>query len=114
MCQVSLAQDAGLYRPSDADALRVSEAKASRRNIEASLKDYLVVFDSGRDSDHPRLGLPLASFGDGRVNLAYDLSARHVMAQWTLAQTSAYGKKVNYRAYLGESGVVNLTMSTRF
>jgi len=105
-CNASFAQNA--------DKLLVSHARDSRTKLEASVKDYLVVFNSHQDLDRARVGIPLASFADGTVNLAYDVSGRNVMAQWTFAQSSAYGNKVNYRAYFGDSGVVSLAVSTRF
>ena len=66
------------------------------------------------DGDSARLGIPLASFAEGQLNVAYDLSGRNVMAQWNFAQTSAFGTKINYRAYVGESGMVSLGVSSRF
>ena len=51
---------------------------------------------------------------EGQLNVAYDLSGRNVMAQWNFAQTSAFGTKINYRAYVGESGMVSLGVSSRF
>lgn len=98
----------------NADKLMVSHARDSRTKLESSVKDYLVVFNSHQDMDRARVGIPLASFADGTVNLAYDVSGRNVMAQWTFAQTSAYGNKINYRAYVGDSGVVSVAVSTRF
>jgi len=105
-CSASFAQDA--------DKLLTAHARDSRVKLESSVKDYLVVFNSHQDLDRARVGIPLASFADGAFNIAYDLSGRNVMAQWTFAQSSAYGNKINYRAYVGDSGVVSLAVSTRF
>ena len=94
-CSASFAQNA--------DKLLTAHARDSRVKLESSVKDYLVVFNSRQDLDRARLGIPLASFADGAVNIAYDLSGRNVMAQWTFAQSSAYGNKIKYRAYVGDS-----------
>ena len=98
----------------DADKLLTSQVRDSRMKLEASVKDYLVVFNANQDVDQARLGIPLASFAEGRVNFAYDISGRNLMAQWNFAQTSAYGNKIRYHAYVGDSGVVSLAVSTRF
>ena len=77
-CSASFAQNA--------DKLLTAHARDSRVKLESSVKDYLVVFNSHQDLDRARVGIPLASFADGAVNIAYDLSGRNVMAQWTFAQ----------------------------
>jgi len=98
----------------EADKLMASQARDSRVKLESSMKDFLVVFDTHQDGDRARLGIPLASFAEGQLNVAYDLAGRNVMAQWNFAQTSAFGTKINYRAYVGESGMVSLGVSSRF
>ena len=122
-CQASLAQDSGPLpsrsaarptTPADSDKTLLPEADNSRQRIETSLKNYLVAFDSRHDSNRKRLGLPLASSSDKLFNIAYDLSGRSVMVQWKFAQSSAYGNKVNYHAYVGEAGTVSLAISTNF
>ncbi len=97
-----------------ADKAMVLEADGARRKAEASLGQYLVAFDSRYDSNRKQVGLPLASLADDTLHLAYDPSGKNVMAQWRFAQTSAMGQKFNYQAYVGESGVVNFVISSKF
>jgi len=97
-----------------ADKALVSDADNARKKAEASLGEYLVAFDSRYDSNRKRVGLPLGSFADDTLHIAYDLSGKNVMAQWRFAQSSALGQKLNYQAYVGESGVVNFVISTKF
>jgi hypothetical protein len=120
---VSFAQEVGLS-PSryanlsatqmNSDKVLLSEVDNSIKNIESNLKDYFVAFDSRHDSNRKRVGLPLTSFADGMFSVAYDISGRSLMAQWKIAQSSAYGNKISYHAYLGESGMVNFAVSTHF
>jgi hypothetical protein len=120
---VSFAQEVGLS-PSryaslsatqmNSDKVLLSEVDNSIKNIESNLKDYFVAFDSRHDSNRKRVGLPLTSFADGMFSVAYDISGRSLMAQWKIAQSSAYGNKISYHAYLGESGMVNFGVSTHF
>ncbi len=92
----------------------MSEVDQSIKNFETNLRDYFVAFDSRHDSNRKRVGLPLTSFAGGMFNVAYDISGRSLMAQWKIAQSSAYGNKISYHAYLGESGMINIAASTHF
>ncbi len=100
--------------PTNSDKVLLSEVENSSKNIETNLREYFVAFDSRHDSNRKRIGLPLTSFADGMFSLAYDISGRSLMAQWKIAQSSAYGNKISYHAYVGESGMVNIAASTHF
>jgi hypothetical protein len=97
-----------------ADKALVSDAGHTRSKVESSLKGYLVAFDSRSESRRLKVGLPLASFADDTVQIAYDVGGKNVMAQWKFAQSQAMGQKLNYQAYVGESGTVNFVISSRF
>ncbi|MEI8028714.1 MAG: hypothetical protein WCH35_02890 [Comamonadaceae bacterium] len=121
--QVSFAQEAGRLppryaslsaTPTNSDKVLLSEVDNSIKDIESNLKEYFVAFDSRHDSNRKRVGLPLTSFADGMFSVALDISGRSLMAQWKIAQSSAYGNKISYHAYLGESGMVNFAVSTHF
>lgn len=92
----------------------VSDAHASLRRIEASLSDYLVAFGPGLDGDPRRPGLPLASVVDRGFKVAYDLSGKSVMAQWTYSQVSAKGSRLNFHTYLAQSGGLNFVLRADF
>ncbi|MBT9505370.1 hypothetical protein [Rhodoferax sp.] len=92
----------------------VSDAHASLRRIEASLSDYLVAFSPGLDGDRRRLGLPLASVANRGFKVAYDLSGKGVMAQWTYSQVSAKGNSWNFHTYLGQSGGLSFVLRADF
>ncbi|APW43851.1 hypothetical protein [Rhodoferax saidenbachensis] len=96
------------------DKALVLDAGNTRGKVESSLKGYLVAFDSRAESRRLKVGLPLASFADDTVQIAYDLGGKNVMAQWKFAQSQAMGQKFNYQAYVGESGTVNFVVSSRF
>ncbi len=106
-----LAQEVGVL---PADKALASEMDSSRSRVESSLKEYLVAFDSRIDSNRKRVGLPLLAVADDTLQLAYDPAGKNVMAQWKFAQTRALGQKLNYQAYVGESGTVNFVISTRY
>jgi hypothetical protein len=121
--QVSFAQESGVVpsryasmppTSADSDKVLLSEVDKSVKRIESSLQEYFVAFDSRHDSNRKRVGLPLASFADGAVGVAFDISGRSLMVQWKITQFSAYGNKISYHAYLGESGMVNFAVSTNF
>ena len=82
--------------------------------LEMSLKDYLVAFDGRMVNERLRVGLPLASLANNRLDLAYDLAGKNVMAQWHFAKTSVGGNRLDYKAYVGASGGVSMVLSTRF
>lgn len=100
--------------PRQSDQLMLSDANTSFRRIESSLSDYLVAFNSGQDGGRRRLGLPLASLGDSGFKVAYDLSGKSVMAQWTYSQVSPKGNSLNFQTYLGQSGGLNFVLRADF
>ena len=96
------------------DRITLAKADQTRSSLEASLKDYLVAFDSQLVEERYRVGLPLASLANNQVELAYDLSGKNVMAQWRFAQSATNGKRLDYHAYVGASGAMSLVLSSRF
>jgi len=96
------------------DRITLAKADQTRNGLEASLKDYLVAFDSQLVKERYRVGLPLASFANKQIDVAYDLSAKNVMAQWRFAQSTTSGQRFDYQAYVGASGGVSLVLSSRF
>lgn len=96
------------------DQITLDHADQSRNRLEVSLKDYLVAFDSQLAKERHRVGLPLASFANNRLDFAYDLSGKNVMAQWHLNQPTAYGQRWDYQAYVGASGTFSFVISSRF
>ncbi len=122
---VSLAQETGPWSAPSAASLSVvnvadpdkvlqSEMDQSRKKLELILKTYLVAFDSRHDRVRKRVGLPLASFLNGQGSIAYDFAGQNVMAQWRLSSSNLMGKKLNYHAYLGESGAIQFVIRTDF
>lgn len=100
--------------PRQSDQILLSDANTSLRRMEASLSDYLVAFNSSQDGGRRRLGLPLASLGDSGFKVAYDLSGKSVMAQWTYSQVSPKGNSLNFQTYLGQSGGLNFVLRAVF
>lgn len=103
---------AGSFNASD--KITLARANQARSGLEMSLKDYLVAFDGRMVNERLRVGLPLASLANNRLDLAYDLAGKNVMAQWHFAQTSVGGNRLDYKAYVGASGGVSMVLSTRF
>lgn len=99
---------------SEYDKITLAHAAQSRNKLESSLKDYLVAFNPQFVNERPRVGVPLASFANNRLDFAYDLSGKSVMAQWRLVQPAANGQRWDYQAYVGASGTVSFVISARF
>jgi hypothetical protein len=100
--------------PVDPDKAMHSEMASSRQKIASSVDGYLVAFDSKHDGFQKRVGLPLTTFGDSPVGLAYDLTGKNLMAQWNLSQGNSRGDKLNYRAFLGQTGDVSFVIRASF
>lgn len=96
------------------DRTMLIEADGERKKLEASLKDYLVAFDTRHDSSHKKVGLSITSFSGSPLVLGYDPGAKSLMAQVRFGQTINAGLRFEYRAFMGESGTVNFLVSSRF
>jgi len=99
---------------SEQDKAMLVRADGTLKSVETSLKGYLVAFKPRMDSEARRVGVPLASFADNTVHLAYDVGNKNVMAQWTFAQSKAMGGEVRYQAFVNESGNASLVLNSRF
>jgi len=99
---------------SEQDKAMLVRADGTLKGVETSLKGYLVAFKPRMDSEARRVGVPLASFADNTVHLAYDVGNKNVMAQWTFAQSKAMGGEVRYQAFVNESGNASLVLNSRF
>lgn len=100
------------------DRAMVLRADGQRRQIEDSVKDYLVAFDSrvAAPGTLPRktVGLSLTNFSGSPLSLAYDPNGKSMMARWRSVQTTAFGQTIQYQAFVGEAGAVNFLISSRF
>jgi hypothetical protein len=104
----------GVAAPVNRDKAMQTGFDSSTRQIETSLKDYLVAFDSRHDSKQKRVGVPLTTFSNSPLSIAYDLSGQNLMAQWKFSQSNAHGDKLNYQAYVGQSGTVSFVIRASF
>jgi hypothetical protein len=98
----------------DSDKAMLEHSRESVRALEDGVKDYLVAFRSSHDTYRWQVGLPLAELGGKSVQLAYDISGRNLMAQWTLAQSRALGEQLNYSAFLSGTGAMNFVVHADF
>lgn len=100
------------------DRALVMRADGQRKQLENSLKDYVVAFDSRveRPGELPRktVGLAVTSFSGSPLALAYDPNGKSMMAQWRSEHTTAFGQTFQYQAFVGQSGAVNFVVSSRF
>lgn len=96
------------------DRAMILEADGQRKQLEASLKDYLVAYDTRYDGTRKKVGLTLTSFSGSPLSLAYDPGAKSMLAQVSFGQTTTAGLRFEYRAFVGESGNVNFQISSRF
>lgn len=101
-----------------ADRALVVRADGQRKQLENSLKDYVVAFDSRveRPGELPRktVGLAITSFSGSPLALAYDPNGKSMMAQWRSEHTTAFGQTFQYQAFVGQAGAVNFVLSSRF
>jgi hypothetical protein len=98
----------------DSDKAMLEHSRESVRALEEGVKDYLVAFRSSHDTYRWQVGLPLAELAGKSVQLAYDITGRNLMAQWTLAESKAAGERLNYSAYLSGTGAMNFVLRADF
>ena len=120
----ALGQEAGMGGPSYTAALPTTpapsdhpsprEADQTTGNIAESLSERLVVFESRRDPENKRLGIPFTAFADSAMHLAYDPVTRQMMAQWTVNSLGLLGNRLQYQAYMDVSGAVNFVLNARY
>jgi hypothetical protein len=96
------------------DRALLIEADGERKKLEASLKDYLVAYDTRYDGTRKKVGLSLTSFSGTPFALAYDPGAKSMMALVRFGQSTNAGLRFEYQAFVGESGNVNFQISSRF
>lgn len=100
--------------PAPGDRPSPKEADQTTGNIAESLSERLVVFESLRDPENKRLGIPFTAFAGSAMHLAYDPVTRQMMAQWTVNSLGLLGNRLQYQAYMGVSGAVNFVLSARY
>lgn len=100
--------------PAPVDRQKPTDADQSSGNIAASLSERLVVFESRRDTENKRLGIPFTAFASSPMHLAYDPSSRQMMAQWTIGSPGLIGHRMQYQAYMDMAGGVSFALSARF
>jgi hypothetical protein len=96
------------------DRALVMKIDDSRRELEASLKDYLVAVDTRPDLSSKKVGLTLTNFSGSPLAVAYDPSGKSMMAQWRSEVKTSSGQVFQYQAFVGEAGAVNFVISSRF
>ncbi|TAH10273.1 MAG: hypothetical protein EAZ11_12730 [Curvibacter sp.] len=96
------------------DRAMLLKADGQRKNLETSLKDYLVAFDAQHDGSRKKVGLSITSFSGSPLELAYEPGAKIMMAQVRFGQTVNAGLRFEYRAFVAESGAMNFQISSRF
>jgi hypothetical protein len=98
----------------DRDRALVIKIDDSRRELEASLKEYLVAVDTRPDQSRKLVGLTLTTFSGSPLAVAYDPSGKSMMAQWRSEVKTSSGQVFQYQAFVGEAGAVNFVISSRF
>jgi hypothetical protein len=98
----------------DRDRALVMKIDDSRRELEASLKEYLVAVDTRPDQSRKLVGLTLTTFSGSPLAVAYDPSGKSMMAQWRSEVKTSSGQVFQYQAFVGEAGAVNFVISSRF
>jgi hypothetical protein len=101
-------------RVGDRDRALVMKIDDSRRELEASLKEYLVAVDTRPDQSRKLVGLTLTTFSGSPLAVAYDPSGKSMMAQWRSEVKTSSGQVFQYQAFVGEAGAVNFVISSRF
>lgn len=85
-----------------------------RSALEGQLKTYLVPLAYGINRQRPKVGLPLAASADGKLQLAYDTSAKNVVAVWQLASLQRGDCQLHYQAGLSPSNGLSFALVSRF
>jgi len=106
---------ASLAQPVDADAEITTQMAEDRQKIAAHLRDYLVAFDASHDSNRRvRVGLPLTSFADNQVHVAYDVAGGGVMMQWHLSELTHRGTLWQFNAFVNQAKTATVAVSANF
>lgn len=123
-CPLCFAQDVAqapsryatnLAQPVVADFELSASMSVKRQKIESVLQGYLVAFDASHDAQrHVRVGLPLTSFANNLVQMAYDIADHGVMLQWNLAKLSHQGTQWKFNAFVSQSKTTAITVSASF
>lgn len=123
-CPLCFAQDisptvsrypANLAQPTHADAALAAQMAKDRQKIAAQLRDYLVAFDASDGGQRKvRVGLPLTSFADQQVRLAYDVAGGGVMMQWHLSELTHRGTLWQFNAFVNQAKTATLAVSANF
>ena len=119
----ALGQDAGMggqartalnTAPAPTDRPSPRDADQTSGQIAESLSERLVVFESRRDTEYKRLGIPFTAFANSPMHLAYDPASHQMMAQWTFSSLGLVGHRLQYQAYMDVSGALSFVFSARF
>lgn len=122
-CRLCLAQGSGNERiayagqqaaTADPDKVLLAGTDDALKKLEAAMGGLLVVFDSGLDRERARLGVPLATFADTALSVAYDVNGKGAMAQWKFSESTARGNKLRYQVFMGEAGALGFVLSAKF
>lgn len=97
--------------PSDRPSPKDADQKGS---IAESLSERLVVFESRRDPENKRVGIPFTAFANSPMHLAYDPTSRQMMAQWTVSSIGLVSHRLQYQAYMDVTGAMSFVFSARF
>jgi hypothetical protein len=100
--------------PAPADHQQPNDADQPSGKIAASFGEYLMIFESRRDADDKRLGIPLTPFANSPIHLAYDPTSHQMMAQWAFGSLGLIGHKLQYQAYTDATGTLSFVFSARF
>jgi len=119
----ALGQEAGMGGPAytarhaapvPTDRQSPKDADQTKGSIAESLSERLVVFESRRDPENKRLGIPFTAFADSPMHLAYDPTSRQMMAQWTFNSLGLISHRLQYQAYMDVTGALSFVFSARF
>lgn len=119
----ALGQEAGMNAPAYAaikapppkmEILTSTDKYQDSGNLAASLSKRLVLFESRRDADHKRVGIPFTAFAGSPFHLAYDPAGHQMMAQWTSSSRGLGGVRQQYQTYLDASGMLSFVFNARF
>jgi len=107
--------DAALVKPPSTDTKLTKQMTNQRKQLESMIDGYLVAFNASHGNVYRvHVGVPLATFADKLVQVAYDVADNSVMMQWNLSTLTRSGTEWKVNAFVNQSQTAAIAVSANF